>query len=396
MTESGNQIVPAPLFPTYKRLKHCVRIWDGLPVKAVREMISDIYDQTGTPQKPVDWRDPDNWIAERLNGQSAQIAKKLWRDSNKEVNPRHTYGCYLLNNHLKLLEQVTGTYSLGERGERFLSDDEEILEEIDAREGIPKLLALIAVSESSKSSDLIDAWSDYLLTASKFRAPSIIKDALRRRIKNLLERGLIIRERNRYSINSAGMEYLSRFPKELSGEYVSSERTNVSDSIKTFNKSQLEELKERLMTLKPYEFEHFVKALLEAMDYENVEVTKQSGDKGVDVVANYQFGITEITEVVQVKRSEGTISRRIVDELRGALPYHDAIRGTIITLGRFAKGVEEYALYRGAAPITLIDGDRLLELIQKHKVGIAHKPVYLVEIDEEFFTVLCANIDEIE
>lgn len=52
------------------------------------------------------------------------------------------------------------------------------------------------------------------------------------------------------------------------------------------------------MQLEPFQFEHFVKELLDAMDYEDVRVTKVSGDKGVDVVARVQFGITEITEVV--------------------------------------------------------------------------------------------------
>lgn len=121
------------------------------------------------------------------------------------------------------------------------------------------------------------------------------------------------------------------------------------------------------------------------MDYENVQVTKQSGDKGVDAVANFQFGITEIKEVVQVKRSELTVRRPLIDQLRGALPYHQAIRGTLITLGKFARGVEDAALFPGAAPITLIDGDRLVDLVEKHQVGLRKKPAYLLEIDEAFF-----------
>lgn len=123
-------------------------------------------------------------------------------------------------------------------------------------------------------------------------------------------------------------------------------------------------------------------------------LTKQSGDWGVDVVANFQFGITEITEVVQVKRTETVIGRPVIDQLRGALPYHRAIRGTIITLGKFARGVEESALFHGAAPITLIDGDRLLELVAKHEIGIQRKPAYLLEIDEAFFAVRTEDDEE--
>jgi restriction system protein len=131
------------------------------------------------------------------------------------------------------------------------------------------------------------------------------------------------------------------------------------------------------------------------MDYEDVHVTKISGDKGVDVVARIQFGITEITEVVQVKRTESTIGRPKVDELRGALPYHGAIRGTIISLGSFAKGAKEGALYAGAAPITLIDGKHLLELCVKHEVGVKRRPVEIYEIDEAFFAEKFAHDEAI-
>jgi restriction system protein len=71
--------------------------------------------------------------------------------------------------------------------------------------------------------------------------------------------------------------------------------------------------------------------------------------------------------------------------LRGALGYHNAIRGTVITLGRFAQGAKEGALYPGMAPITLIDGKRLLELCVKHQVGIRRRPVEIYEVDEAFF-----------
>ncbi len=83
--------------------------------------------------------------------------------------------------------------------------------------------------------------------------------------------------------------------------------------------------------------------------------------------------------------AEHTVRRPLIDQLRGALPYHGAIRGTLITLGKFAKGVEDAALFPGAAPITLIDGDRLVEMVEKHQVGLRRKPAYLLEIDEAFF-----------
>ena len=55
------------------------------------------------------------------------------------------------------------------------------------------------------------------------------------------------------------------------------------------------------------------------MDYQNVEVVGQSGDRGVDVVADIQLGVTSVREVVQAKRHKGTIQRKELDALRGSL-----------------------------------------------------------------------------
>ena len=385
MTEAAASIVNAPIFPLYSQVKYCIRAWDGESVRLVRDMNTAIYEQTGTPQNPVDWSTPDQWIGERLSGDTARLAEKVWKTSEGAVNPRHVYGCYLFINRLDLLDQTGGRFAIHYRARAFLSDNPKLIAELDASEGIPKLLALVSESSPAKRSDLIGDWGAYLQAVSNFTTPKTFNDTLRRRLLNLVERGLLVRDGNRYSITDAGVAYLAQNGQPLERAPEQSERTKVTLAVRNFNVAQTEALKARLMLLAPYEFEHFVKALLEAMDYENVEVTKQSGDKGVDVVANYQFGITEIREVVQVKRTESNIGRRTIDELRGALPYHRAIRGTIITLGGFAKGVAEAALFQGAAPITLIDGNRLLELAIKHQIGVRRKPVDLVELDEAFF-----------
>jgi restriction system protein len=74
-----------------------------------------------------------------------------------------------------------------------------------------------------------------------------------------------------------------------------------------------------------------------------------------------------------------------VDQLRGALPYHRAIRGTLITLSRFTSGCAEAALFPGAAPITLIDGDRLVKLLIDHEIAVTRREAFLTEVDESYF-----------
>ena len=115
-------------------------------------------------------------------------------------------------------------------------------------------------------------------------------------------------------------------------------------------------------------------------------MTKASGDKGVDVVATAQFGITTVKEVVQVKRHQGSIGRTVLDQLRGVLPLHEAIRGSLITLGKFSKGCKDVAVFPGAAPISLIDGDKLIDLLIENRIGIKEQKETLIQVDEAYFT----------
>ena len=131
-----------------------------------------------------------------------------------------------------------------------------------------------------------------------------------------------------------------------------------------------ESLRDHLLQMDPNDFEELVGRLLEAMNYEKVDVIGQSGDGGVDVVADIQLGVTSVREVVQAKRHKRTIQRKDLDALRGSLYRFNAVRGTIVATSRFAKGAVEAAFAQGAAPITLIDGDRLIDLLIEHGIGV--------------------------
>ena len=163
-------------------------------------------------------------------------------------------------------------------------------------------------------------------------------------------------------------------------------KRDVLQAITTYNARQRQALKERLDQMDPYRFEHLIANLLDAMGYDDVQVTKASGDKGVDVVGTVRFGFTTIREYVQVKRQQGGIQRPTVDQLRGALPYHQALRGTIITTGTFSSGCHEAAAFQGAAPISLVNGEQLLDLLLEHKLGVIERPATLYELDEAVFS----------
>src|SRR6516165_2010354 len=121
------------------------------------------------------------------------------------------------------------------------------------------------------------------------------------------------------------------------------------------------------------------------MRYEDVQVTEPSNDKGVDVKAVGQFGITTINEVIQVKRHRANVQRPVLDMLRGSLHRFKAQKGTIITTGDYGKGARDAAFEMGAAPITLINGDTLIDLLIQHEIGVKKKAVEYFEFDESAF-----------
>jgi len=140
-------------------------------------------------------------------------------------------------------------------------------------------------------------------------------------------------------------------------------------------------------------FEHLIKRLLEEMNYDNVTVTSPSSDGGVDVVADIELGITSVREVVQAKRHRGTIQRKDLDALRGSLHRFDAVRGTIITTSNYSKGTLEAAFEQGAAPITLIDGEKLIDLLITHSIGVRKKTLEVLELNAAAFAEVEESLD---
>ena len=51
-------------------------------------------------------------------------------------------------------------------------------------------------------------------------------------------------------------------------------------------------------------------------------------------------------------------------------------------------------LFVGAAPIGLIDGEKLLDLLIKYEIGVKNRPVSLYEIDEEYFRTTVEPLEE--
>jgi restriction system protein len=60
-----------------------------------------------------------------------------------------------------------------------------------------------------------------------------------------------------------------------------------------------------------------------------------------------------------------------------------ADKGIIITTGTFTAEARREASRDGAPPIELIDGEKLIDMLQQLELGL--KPVTVYEIEEKFF-----------
>ncbi|HLZ21047.1 MAG TPA: hypothetical protein VKQ30_02850 [Ktedonobacterales bacterium] len=144
MTERTD-LVRTPIFPLYSDVRQLLTLLDGVPKPLVTGLIQRVHDQMGTPQNPVDWSDPDTWIPERLAGDQAAFAQRIWHQTDHTVNPRYIDGAYLFINSEKLLvPDAARIYHLSARGTAFLQDDPALVRELDTHEGLPQLLEILA------------------------------------------------------------------------------------------------------------------------------------------------------------------------------------------------------------------------------------------------------------
>jgi restriction system protein len=285
-----------------------------------------------------------------------------------------------------LVSENNGVYQLTEVGKEFVSDPiSSIIRKIDTEEGLIQILRQLSLISGGKRADLLDEWGKYTKYNSNIKQDSVRKDYLRRRLVNLIDRKYVERDGTTYHITEKGLGYLQSV-EDIAPNPTVNKETQLNKDIEAFNKDQRTLLKKFLAETTPYQFENIIKDLLSAMGYDDVTVTSQTNDKGVDVTGISQNGITTVKEVIQVKRNTSSnITRPILDALRGCLHRFDAFQGTIITLSDFAKGAKDAAFEKGAAPLTLINGDKLIELLIKNNIGITPKTANYYLVDEKYF-----------
>lgn len=138
-----------------------------------------------------------------------------------------------------------------------------------------------------------------------------------------------------------------------------------------------------LLNLPPAGFERLSQRILREAGFSHVTVTGKSGDGGIDGFGTLQINpFVSFKVLFQCKRYSSSVTPSHVRDFRGAM-YGRADKGIIITTGTFTAEAKKEATRDGAPPIELIDGEKLIDMLQHLELGL--RSVTTFEVDHSFF-----------
>lgn len=154
---------------------------------------------------------------------------------------------------------------------------------------------------------------------------------------------------------------------------------DVPDEVRPWRKK----LYEVLVKMNPYAFERLTQRVLRECGFTQVEVTKKSGDGGIDGTGKLRInGIFSFNIAFQCKRYQGVVSSADIRDFRGSLTTNIE-KGVFITTGSFSKAAIEEACSPGKQQIDLMDGEEFISKLVEFGIGV--KEVKDYEVDEAYF-----------
>lgn len=209
-------------------------------------------------------------------------------------------------------------------------------------------------------------------------------------------------------ITKRGSEVLAESPSKINRKYLSGFRvvdgTEDPDPETTAESSLLEnpdetiqlgfedkcgklyqELKEALANMSPAGFEKLVLDVCKSMGYGKIRHTGESGDHGIDgVISADVLGLEEIC--IQAKRRKDPVGPKDVRDFVGALAPTSTQKGIFITTSSFTKEAHIAASNLGGTRVILIDGDRLVELMNEYGTGVVKEyDITINKVDTAYF-----------
>lgn len=164
----------------------------------------------------------------------------------------------------------------------------------------------------------------------------------------------------------------------------------LQDVLETIETKLKKEIADNLERLSPYAFETLCVQLIKAIYKDSTGfTTKKSRDGGIDGIINKDpLGLDKVYIQAKKHNRDSKITPSLVQSFKGALDDHRASAGVIITTASFSEEAVKSAS-SSSVSLSLIDGDRLAELMITYNVGCSTRNVFKLKgIDTDFFDEL--------
>lgn len=143
-----------------------------------------------------------------------------------------------------------------------------------------------------------------------------------------------------------------------------------------YEKSFRSSLLMRLNELKPRQFELFARKLIQAYGFSEVEVTELHSDGGIDGHGKFRLGLATMRAAFQCKRWKAPVGRPDVDKFRGAI-QGEFEQGVFFTTSDFSPSARKASLKKGAVPIILLNGEKIVDIMIDKGVGVEKIPLFM-------------------
>lgn len=202
-------LVRNPKFPKYSSVRDLMKVIKGCRKQDVRAFLNAKSMESGERGAPVSWKNPDQWMSDRLTGVEKEIAERVWFGTERRLNPASIYGSYLLIVRYHLLGSDEGTLTWTERSSLFQKQSSSVIFEVDFYEGVREIIEFLSAGDATKS-DLREHWRNFCFNKTNIKSERSIDSTLSLRLTNCRERDLIKRSNENFSLCEIGLEYLTK------------------------------------------------------------------------------------------------------------------------------------------------------------------------------------------
>jgi restriction system protein len=209
------------------------------------------------------------------------------------------------------------------------------------------------------------------------------------------EKGIAFRAKHPNDIAVRDLEALPHWKKAWKVENGdnTTPAEKIDAAVEAINTDVKTRLMEAILAQSPAFFEHLVLDVLVAMGYggsraDAAEHLGKSGDEGLDGRINQDpLGLDQV--LVQAKRYavDRSIDRKTIQAFVGSMTGHGVTKGVFITTSTFNDNAQEFVQRGSNTKVVLIDGDELLNLMLRNKIGVhVERTIEILDLDQNYFS----------